>query len=333
LEASFVSELTGKLARANHRSLRRLEDSVLFVSIVYGITALILLLHPDWFRWNQDMHSALRQSWNLTWPYNFAWLPQLAALALTMAAVLRRAAPTMSRKLALYGSVVGCAYGAWALEGINQYLVDEKRYPWLRATPLAPDSFYFAWLSVSLAPILLTLFLAARDLRKSEATSDIFLRVAATLCFAAFALSAHFEEYRSANASQWLVLIFGMAYLVLAFHPPSWHDYALGASVGLALPVFRIFGLFQPHAPIVFGSLGMHPPFAPRGWKPMMVPYVQRDATLLLAVTSTNMLLVLAVAANSLAKGKNVRVWRALAGLGAALLFEALIFAGFFFAR
>jgi len=60
-----------------------------------------------------------------------------------------------------------------------------------------------------------------------------------------------------------------------------------------------------------------------------MVPYVERNATLLLAATSTNMLLVLAVAANSLANGKNVRVWRALAGLGAALLFDVLIFAAF----
>jgi len=120
-----------------------------------------------------------------------------------------------------------------------------------------------------------------------------------------------------------------MAYLLLAFHPPSWHDCVLGASVGLAMPIFRIFGFFHPHVPLAFGPLGMHPPFAPRGWKPAMVPYVERNATLLLAATSTNMLLVLAVAANSLANGKNVRVWRALAGLGAALLFDVLIFAAF----
>lgn len=194
LEASFILEFTRKLARAAHISLRRLENAVLFVPFVYGIAALILLLHPDWFRWNQDIHNALQQSWNLTWPYNFAWLPQLAALALTMAVVFRRAAPVMSRKLALYGSVAGCAYGAWVLEAMNQYLTDEKRYPWLRATSLAPDSFYFTWLGVSLAPILLTLIFATRDLRKSESIPDIFLRVAATLCFSVVFLYSRFPR-------------------------------------------------------------------------------------------------------------------------------------------
>ncbi len=327
-EASSISRFTGNLARASHTSLKRLEDTVLFVPTVYGLTALILLLHPDLFRWNQDINSALRQSWNFTWPYNFAWLPQLAALALTIAGVLRRAAAAISRKLALYGSVVVCVYSAWALEAMNQHLVDEKRYPSLRATPLAADSYYFTWLSVSLAPLLLAVFFAARDVKKSESISDIFLRVTSTLCFSVFALSAHFEEYRSANGSQWLVLVFGMAYLLFVFHPPSWHDYVLGASVGLAMAIFRVFGFFHPHIPTGFGFIGMRPPFSPRGWTSTMVPYQGRDAILLLAVTSSNILLVLAVAASSLAKGKKVRVWRAVAGLGAALLFDVLIFAG-----
>lgn len=172
-------------------------------------------------------------------------------------------------------------------------------------------------------------FFAARDLRKSEAVPDIFLRVAASLCFAVFALSAHFEKYRAADDPQRLVFVFGLAYLLLAFHFPSWRDYILGTSVGLALPVIRIFGPFQPHVPMVFGHLGLPPPFVPREWRPTSYP--RRDAILLLAITLSNMLLVLAVAVDSLAKGRKVRVWRALAGLGPALLFEVLIFVGFFF--
>jgi hypothetical protein len=147
------------------------------------------------------------------------------------------------------------------------------------------------------------------------------------LCFSAFALSAHFEEYRPASGPQWLVLVFGMAYLLFVFHPPSWHDCVLGASMGLAMAIFRVFGFFHPHIPLGLGFIGMPPPFAPRGRT--IVPYQGRDAILRLAVTSSNMLLVLAVAANSLAKGKRVRPWRAASGLGAALLFDVLIFAGF----
>jgi hypothetical protein len=294
--------------------LERLENSLLFVPCVYGLMALIFLLHPDLFRWNEDIHSALRQSWNLTWPYNFAWLPQLAALALTMAAALRRTA--ISRNLALFGSVAGCVYSGWAFEAMKQHLVDAKRYPDLRTTPLAPDSYYLAWLSVSLAPIVLAFFFAARDAKKHESIADIFLRVAATLCFCVFALSAHFEENRSAIGVQWLVLVFGMAYLSSVVHPASWRDYVLGVSVGLAVPIFRVFG-FPPRVP---------PAFAPI-FRSTTGPYGNRDAILLLAVTLSNMLLVLAVAANSVPIGKNVRMWRVLAGLGAALLFDALVFA------
>lgn len=287
-------------------SIREMEDAELLVPIVYGVTAVILLAHPFLFRFNLVIRGGLDFSIaGRMWPERFAYLQVLAGLALLSAAMFRKAARPLSDSLAFNGSIMGCLYGVWALDKLGEYIGIVRRFPGPIPVSRSGETIPWILLAASLVPLLFALLFAVLDLKKSEPAGQVILRAAACFCFVAFLFSAYLDRYRGlspgAAIDQQHVFVFGLAYLLCAFHSVSTYDYALGTGLGQAIVVLGIMSLL--------GS-----------W---------HKTSGALAIGASNLFLLAAASIGSLGRKRSVREGRVgpvLTGFGVTIAFAGFLF-------
>jgi len=229
---------------------RQLEGTKPVVPVIYALTAAILLAHAPVFLLFRPVFPFCRTiasalNWSMArgkpWPHNFAWLPILAGLALSVAVALRTNSRSFSDRLALSGSVMGCVYGVLAFQRLTEVIAINGRMPQFRAS-FATDVLQWAVLAASLAPVLLSLGFAVHDSVKWESWREVVLRIAATLCFAVTAASLHLDWYSTQDLVPACMFTLGLGYLSYALYPTFFYDVILGASFGESIVALALLG-------------------------------------------------------------------------------------------